>query len=359
MQAVKNLLHKNDHESTSATHNSSSNPGYNTTSSGVGHQGTTGDLTSSTAGTQGISSAAPTNTAATQGTGLAHDRHADTAHGGAGRASHALDHSTGHDSSIAAKFDPTAANTTHDHKHLDHVTHRDVRHVETEEVLREREVDRHIHHVQHHVQPVVDKVVQDEVHHTNQVPVTKIQENHSSTQEDRGLFEGLASQHKDSEQHRAKERTVVDLGERVHENVQHHVHHVTQPVVEQEVVDRHRIHTVIPVHQTTHEAPIIHKSSTHEPIAMDAFLSGGGKIGSGIKHSEAGVLNDGNCERKVDGVAEKLAADLHLGAAGSGTGNYTTGTTDGSRDSGKYVANDGEQHKTKIGQVLDNKNITS
>ena len=56
--------------------------------------------------------------------------------------------------------------------------------------------------------------------------------------------------------------------------------HVTQPVIEQEIVERHRIHTVIPVHHVTHEAPIIHKSSTHAPVSLNDFLQGGGKASS-------------------------------------------------------------------------------
>jgi len=56
---------------------------------------------------------------------------------------------------------------------------------------------------------------------------------------------------------------------------------------------------------------------------MDAFLQGGGKLGSGITHQNAGVLQTEGCDRTVDGVGEKLAQDLHLsgsqyGAAGVG-----------------------------------------
>lgn len=222
-------------------------------------------------------------------------------------------HSLGHDHSIASKFDPSAATTHHDHKHLQHVTHRHNREVEVEEVERQKEHERNIHHVQHHVQPVHHKTESDEVHHQNIVPQTKIHEKHVSSDEDHKLFSGLASKHKDTEVHAPKERTVVDLGEKVHETVHHHVHHVTQPVVEHEHVERHRIHTVIPTHHVTHEAPIVHKSSVHEPVSMESFLSGGGKLDSGITHDKAGVLNSGEgCERTVDGVGEKLARDLNL-----------------------------------------------
>lgn len=363
MQAVKNLLHSDkDERISSSSDRVTGNPSYDTASTGHGSglpgtashsstAATTGDVGSTgighnTGSTSGLSSSG------TRGTDAGLTSSDSTTGGianGSTRTSSGHDHSHGHDHGIAAKFDPTASNTTHDHKHLDHVTQKDVRHVEVEEVQREREHDRHIHHVQHHVQPIVDKVEKDEVIHENAVPVTKIEERHTSTQEDRGLFSGLASQHKDTETHRAKERTVVDLGERVHENVHHHVHHVTQPVVQQEVVDRHRIHTTIPITHTTHEAPIIHKSSTHEPVTMESFLSGGGKLGSGIKHSEAGVLNEGECVRNVDGIGEKLARDLNLG------GTHSDGTT----GRGSHVAADGERHHTSVGAKADSANLTS
>ncbi len=45
------------------------------------------------------------------------------------------------------------------------VTHEHVRHQEVEEVVRQKEKDRHVHHVQHHSIPVTQKEEKDEVHH--------------------------------------------------------------------------------------------------------------------------------------------------------------------------------------------------
>lgn len=118
-------------------------------------------------------------------------------------------------------------------------------------------------------------------------------------------------------------------------NVDSHplISQVIQPVVEREVQDRHRIHTVIPTKRklwnrldtssisfakpksptdTTHEAPIIHKSTKHEPVSMDQFLGQGGKLDSTTTHDRAGLLHEGDCSRKVDGVGEDLARSLHL-----------------------------------------------
>jgi len=248
-------------------------------------------------------------------------------------------HETGH---VASKehheFDPKLA--THDHQHLQHVTHRQVRHVEVEEVERQREVDRHIHHVQTHVQPVLDKQVLPEKLSENIIAPTKVNEVHASTPEDVKLFESLATQHRDTESHRPKERTVVDLGEKVNEKVHHHVHHVTQPIIEQEVVERHRIHTVIPVHHVTHEAPIIHKSSTHAPVSLNDFLQGGGKLDSHVTHETSGLLDNDDCERVVDGPAESLIKDLNLG-----------GSTFGHSHTGSSHSHTGSSSSGKLGQV--------
>ena len=47
------------------------------------------------------------------------------------------------------------------------VVHENARHIETEEVSRIKDHERHIHHVQHHVQPVKDLEEREEVHHEN------------------------------------------------------------------------------------------------------------------------------------------------------------------------------------------------
>jgi len=52
---------------------------------------------------------------------------------------------------------------------------------------------------------------------------------------------------------------------------------------------------------------------------MDAFLQGGGKLGSGITHHNAGVLQTEGCDRTVEGVGEKMAQDLHLSGSNYGS----------------------------------------
>lgn len=82
-------------------------------------------------------------------------------------------------------------------------------------MLRIKDHERHVHHVQHHVQPVRDLEERDEVHHENVsahgfilgtsnlrpfqiVPTAHVHENHVSTDKDVQAMTGLLGQHKDT-----------------------------------------------------------------------------------------------------------------------------------------------------------------
>ncbi|GJN89307.1 hypothetical protein Rhopal_002287-T1 [Rhodotorula paludigena] len=216
-----------------------------------------------------------------------------------------------------------AKKATHDHQHLAPVTHETHHHHEVEEVERQREVDRHVHHVQHHTQPVLDTQHSAEVQHEKSVPVTHVRENHVATDEDKAQFASLGHAH-DSKVEAPRERTIIDRGEKVHENTHHHVHHVVQPEIERDTHEHHRIKTTIPVHQETHEAPIVHESVAHEPLNIKDFTANGGDLSSKLKHDH-NLLNRGECERTVDGPAESLTQSLGLG--GQTTGTTTGGTS--------------------------------
>ncbi|KAI5474912.1 hypothetical protein MNV49_002195 [Pseudohyphozyma bogoriensis] len=217
---------------------------------------------------------------------------------------------------------------THDHKHLAAVTKEGHHHHETEEVAREREHDRHIHHVQHHVQPVKDTVHHDREHTEHSHPVSHVKTQHVNTDEDTQHLAALTAKHKDHQHHHEKERTIVDKGETVHENVHHHVHHVVQPVIERDTHHHNTVHTTIPVKHTTHEAPIIHQSTTHEPMHMKDFLSAGGDLKSKLDHKSAGVLATGECAEQRTGPMDKLMNELHLGSSSSHSHGATGATSE-------------------------------
>jgi hypothetical protein len=67
-------------------------------------------------------------------------------------------------------------------------------------------------------------------------------------------------------------------------------------------------------------APIVHETTSYEPISKADFLKTGGVLGSNTKSiKELGVLHDGKCERKVNGVAEKLEKELGLSPSSHAT----------------------------------------
>ncbi|GAA5851157.1 hypothetical protein JCM8547_004150 [Rhodosporidiobolus lusitaniae] len=230
---------------------------------------------------------------------------------------------------LLSQSDAKAA--THDHQHLAPVTHETRHHHEVEEVERQREVDRHVHHVQHHTQPVLDTQHAAEVQRENIVPTTHVKENHVATDEDKANFAALNTAH-DSVADAGKERVIVDKGERVHVNDHHHVHHVVQPEIERDVHDHTKIHTTVPVHQTVHEAPIVHQSTMHEPLRINEFTQGGGDLSSTLKH-DANLLNVNgeDCSRDVSGagITGTHGHQQSTGTTTASTGSSAAGTTGG------------------------------
>ncbi|TFK32938.1 hypothetical protein BDQ12DRAFT_670668 [Crucibulum laeve] len=216
-----------------------------------------------------------------------------------------------------------SGDTQEDTNQLNPITHETLREIETEEVERVKDYERHVHHVQHHIQPVIahEELVEQQKHQT--YPTTRINEVYANNREDNKLFDGQIRQQRDTLDRPAKERTVIDKGTTVNEQVHHHIHHVIQPIIEKETVDRCRIYTTIPIHEVAHEAPVIHQSQTHAPVAMDHFLQCGGILSGAITQDNirAKVMNDGGHTREVDGIAETLTRDLGL----HDTSNVTSG----------------------------------
>lgn len=198
---------------------------------------------------------------------------------------------------------------------LERVVHERVRHLETEEVSRIKEHDRHIHHIQHHTQPLVASEELPEEHRSVDHPPTKITEIHTAMPKDDKLLHDMVHEHQDTLIHAPKERTIIDKGIVINEHIHHHIHHVMQPIITKETIDKQRIHTTIPIHAVTHEAPVVHQSKVHQVLPLETFIQEGGSIESGIPKERVGetMMRHGQCERHVDGIAEKLERELHLG----------------------------------------------
>lgn len=222
-------------------------------------------------------------------------------------------HSHGHN---LANADLSQGKVTQTVEHLAGITSKTHHTHNIEEVERQRELERHQHHIQVHHQPIKHEEHAAEKQHVKAHPVTKINEKHASTDKDAQLLASVAHSHghRDEVNHAPVQHQIVDKGEQVKETVHHHIHNVVVPLVSHDAHEHHRIKTTIPTHHVLHEAPIIHQATTLEPVSREEFLKRGGVIDSTKAHvKDANLLHNGTCERKVDGVAEKLAKELKLG----------------------------------------------
>lgn len=291
-------------------------------------QGSTGgsyNLPSGTGpGTTGVPDSDGKGSSASAPKGEQEDKYSNDVKSGTTSNATVNNHRDGHLGASSKDVMPSG-NTNQDHLHLNPVIKEHVRHIETEEVQRMKERDRHVHHVQHHLQPIKASEELEEKHHENIHPVTQIHEQHVNKPEENALLERQVFQHRDTVHHGAKERHVIDKGTIVNENVHHHVHHVIQPVIEKETFDKHRIHTTIPIHEVTHEAPIVHQSQSHAPISVDQFLENGGLLSGGLQPGDAAdkLLQQGKCTRQVDGVANRMEKELNLSTTSGATGDFS------------------------------------
>ncbi|KAF5353508.1 hypothetical protein D9756_007975 [Leucocoprinus leucothites] len=251
-----------------------------------------------------------------RGTGITVDRNKlvrrGSDHSSVSRRSHVLDqiHQHGHSGRDTMPSGPTQEDTNQ----LNPITHERIRHLETEEVARVKEIDRHVHHIQHHIQPVfasetLTEQIKDFMH-----PVTNIREIHANKVEDNSLFHSQIGQHHDTLTHLERERTIIDKGVTVKERTHHHVHHIIQPIIEKETVDRQRIRTTIPIHEISHDAPVIHQSQTHNAVPIEHFLKNGGILHNAVPSEDIGsrVLHTGQCTREIDGIADDITRELNL-----------------------------------------------
>ncbi|KAI7954764.1 hypothetical protein MJO28_005164 [Puccinia striiformis f. sp. tritici] len=199
------------------------------------------------------------------------------------------------------------------------VTHNLIKHEEVEEITTAKEHDRHIHYVQHHVQVSSAYSSRFVASHVRNFAHPVKDHSHAPVRSARSL---CSSQFKNEVVHAPVEKKIINHGEKVHVREHVHLHHVVQPVIEKETHERHRIHTTIPIHHVTHEAPIIQQSINHEPLQMDEFLKRGGSVSSGLTHSEIGqtILT----ERRASVVATVPVVPTESGAPKSATAELET-----------------------------------
>ncbi|GAA5887838.1 hypothetical protein JCM16303_007354 [Sporobolomyces ruberrimus] len=141
-----------------------------------------------------------------------------------------------------------AKNAEHDHKYLEPVVHERIHRHHVEEIETHRSVQRHVHHIQHHIQPIVDEQHSEEVHLFREVPVTSIKENHAMSAEDKALFERL-NIGAGTTTIIPHEKVVVNKGETMRtETIIHHVHHIVQPIWQRDLHEYFRLNPPNPAH---------------------------------------------------------------------------------------------------------------
>lgn len=274
--------------------------GHHDTTNATEATGTTG--TSNVAAVSGVNAEAPRSAHVASNTGVSGANHQHSA----GLPSSESDayNRTGltQTTSTSSGVNVAAGNVDQDVQHLAPVTHHIHHRHEVEELLREREHHIHQHHIQHHVQPVLDAEHLAEQTHARVVPATTVREVHANTDKDAALMRAVAGNPKDTYSQAAVDRSIIDKGETVREIVHHHIHNIVQPIIEKETHEYHRIRTTIPTTHITHEAPIVHESTAHQPIRKEEFIKGGGVLTSTTRSiEEAGLLNLGSNQRTVEG----------------------------------------------------------
>ncbi|KAF3942289.1 hypothetical protein ABW19_dt0204689 [Dactylella cylindrospora] len=195
-------------------------------------------------------------------------------------------------------------------------------------------VDReiHQHHHQIHVQPVTDKVVENEKHHHNLVPVEHRSHYHGK---DREIATKLAHEHerfRDEQQVLPVEATSssnVVVGEHVH----HHVHDYIQPVIERERIVPHIVHTTVPIHEHIEHEPYIHEGNVLPTMTMAEFTRAGHTL-NGSKGATEHI--------EYEGEPLRFGSDFR-GGFGLGASSYTHHKKSKSKSRSRSTSSVGEE----------------
>ncbi|KAJ9125859.1 hypothetical protein QFC24_002643 [Naganishia onofrii] len=147
--------------------------------------------------------------------------------------------------------------------------------VETVEAI---DRERHVHHHQHRVQPIVDKQVLDTKHEFNVLPEVTRESKHDMIPEHRAKLEEQRNLYHNTQTAAPVVREQVAGGVQANEHVHHHVHETIQPVIQRETVASTHVHTTIPIHEKIHDAPVVHEMTTLPTVTLDEFKSKAGGV---------------------------------------------------------------------------------
>jgi len=198
---------------------------------------------------------------------------------------------------------------------------------ETVEQVEAIDRERHIHHHQHRVQPVVDnKVLPTE--HKYQVAAELTRESkHDMLPEHREKLEQQRHLYTDSKVVDDVNRNMVAAPAVAAEHVHHHVHETIQPVINRETVQNTHVHTTIPIHEKIHDAPIVHEHTVLPTVSLKDFEA---KVGGVHQHK------DGDHEHAYYEGSPRVGADGKVSGATGLTGSHHHG--DGHNHDGHHTS---------------------
>jgi len=143
--------------------------------------------------------------------------------------------------------------------------------------------ERHIHHHQHRVQPIVAQETLPTQHqHVISEPIVR-EHKHDMLPEHREKLEQQRTMYQPSETVNQVQRSEVALPAQANEHVHHHVHETIQPVIQKEVIQPSVVHHTHAVHEKVHDAPIVHEATTLPTVTLDEFKT---KIGAPHSHKD-------------------------------------------------------------------------
>ncbi|KAF3918660.1 hypothetical protein AA313_de0205395 [Arthrobotrys entomopaga] len=154
------------------------------------------------------------------------------------------------------------------------ILHETVAESQHENVVHAIDREVHQHHHQIHVQPIQQKVVEDEKHHHKVIPIEHRHKHHGKDQQ---IETALAAEHGrfKNEQKVLPVQTSSQQNVMVGEHVHHHVHDYIQPVIERERVVPHIVHTTVPIHEHIEHEPYLHKGNVLPTMTMEEFTKKG------------------------------------------------------------------------------------
>ncbi|ORY23364.1 hypothetical protein BCR39DRAFT_549458 [Naematelia encephala] len=141
--------------------------------------------------------------------------------------------------------------------------------VETAEAI---DRERHVHHHQHRIQPIVDQQTLPTQHIEATAAAVVREHKEEMLPEHQAKLHEQRTAYQNTQNTLDTERSAANLGQHVNEHEHHHIHETVQPVIQRETIAPTVIHQTVGVHEKIHDAPIVHEATTLPTITQAEFL---------------------------------------------------------------------------------------